>query len=215
MFDSIFRMCISGPSSCGKSTLLFALLDRREELFLPVPRNIYFFYGVEQKIFNNYPYITFISGLPDIETISDEDLDESIVIIDDQMELIDQKVVSLYTKYSHHKNFSAIFLSQSFYYRGNKFIRDLTLNCSILIIFDNPRDRTIITNLSKQLFPGNSRFLTSVFRRVTLTPYSYICIDLRVGVPEACRIRSRILEEHPTAFVPLDFNLKEWNERKV
>jgi hypothetical protein len=215
MLDSIFRMCISGPSSCGKSTLLFALLDKRAELIKPPPRNIYFFYGVKQKVFSNYPYIKFIEGLPNIEHFSDDDLDQSIIIIDDQMEFIDQKVVSLYTKYSHHKNFSAVFLTQSFYYRGNKFIRDLTLNCSILIIFDNPRDRTIITNLSKQLYPGNSRFLTSVFRKVTETPYAYICIDLRIGVPEACRIRTRILDDNPSAFVPLDFNIKKWNERKV
>jgi hypothetical protein len=215
MLDSTFRMCIAGPSGAGKTFFLFDLLEKRAELIKPTPKNIYFFYGVKQKVFHKYPYITFIEGLPDINMFSDEDLDGSIIVIDDQMENIDQSVVSLYSKHSHHKNFSAVFLTQSFYYRGNKFTRDLTLNCNVLIMFDTPRDRGIIANLSRQLYPGNSNFLTSVFSKIIETPYAYIYIDLRVGVPEPLRIRTRVLEDAPVAFLQPNFDLSKWNKRKA
>lgn len=164
-------------------------------------------------MFDLYPYITFVEGLPDITSFSDEDLFESIIILDDQMENIDQSVVSLYTKYAHHKCFSAIFLTQSLYYRGNKYTRDLTINCNVLVIFDVPRDRGIISTLGRQMYPGKSNFFTSVYFKIIETPFSYIYIDLRVGVAEPFRIRSSVLDAHQVAYVPTNFNWRKWNAR--
>lgn len=207
-------MVISGASGAGKTHFLFALLEQRAKLFKPIPKNIFYYYGVEQKEFCDYPFINFIEGLPDISIIPRDELDGSIVIIDDQMESVDKNVVSLFTKYSHHLNFNLCICLQNFYHK-NRHIRDITLQCGIIVLFDSPRDRTICLHLGKQLYPGKSNFLTSVFEKVIATPFGYLFIDLRVGVPEALRIRSRVLEEHPSAFVPADFNIKKWNQRKA
>ena len=57
---------------------------------------------------------------------------------------------NLFTKYCHHYNITAIFLSQNIFTQG-PCVRTININTHILIIFANKRDESQALNLGKQL----------------------------------------------------------------
>ena len=58
-----FSLIISGPTSIGKSTLLFQILENLHENTKPTIKNVIFIYGVYQYVYKNYPNIYFTDDL--------------------------------------------------------------------------------------------------------------------------------------------------------
>jgi len=61
-------------------------------------------------------------------------------------ETSDNAVIDLFSKGSHHKNLSVIFITQNLFhqYRG---MQDISLNSNYIVVFKNPRDRAQIQHL--------------------------------------------------------------------
>jgi len=77
----------------------------------PPSRRIIYRYWEYQQLFDKYPYVDFQRGLPDIE---DFDGSEPMLLkVNDLTNEIDESVVNLFTKGSHHRNVSVIFLVQN------------------------------------------------------------------------------------------------------
>ena len=134
-----------------------------------------------------------MEGIP-LETIEGFDSSKNNLIIIDDLMLESSKskhVVNLFTKGFHHRNISVIFIMQNFFY-GAKEIRTITLNAHYIILFKNPRDKTQITSLARQMFPSNSQFLQESFAEATREPFSFLLIDLKPFTPEELRIRTNI-----------------------
>jgi len=112
-----------------------------------------------------------------------EDLcsDPCLVIIDDQMDVISKGkandlVTRFFIKHSHHRGASVVLILQNAFKSG---LREINLNTQYLVMFDQPRDRSTITSLARQICPGESKFLQDAYQKaVANKDYGYLFMDL-------------------------------------
>ena len=179
---------ISGQSQCGKSYLVRRLLAYLNELFHPVPSKVIYCYGEYQKEFDELHGVDFIEGFPqDLNEIT-QGHDQTLLILDDLMSecSTDQRVSDLFTRGSHHKGISVLYLTQNYF-----------------IIFKNPRDSLGIATLAKQMFPSRTQYLMDSFQDATKKPFSYLLIDCHPQTPENIRLRTNIFPgERHIVYIP-------------
>ncbi|GBN67379.1 hypothetical protein AVEN_149572-1 [Araneus ventricosus] len=191
-------MIISGPSNSGKTFFVKRLLDSK--LIQPFPPKILWCYGAYQKLFDNMPNVEFHEGLPsDIDTVSD-----ALIIIDDLMSEVssDKRLSNLFTKGSHHRNLSIIFIVQNMFHKGKE-MRNISLNASYLVCFKNVRDKQQISCLARQMYPSQSKFFLESFIDATQKPFGYLFLDLKPEREECLRVRTGIFpEDKNIVYVP-------------
>ena len=96
--------------------------------------------------------IHFHKGIP-----SQEDIDNlyngefHIIVLDDLMEKIVKSIEMLFTKYCHHRNMTAIMVSQNVFQKGPN-AGTISLNTHIYVFFANKRDEAEVSILVHQLF---------------------------------------------------------------
>ena len=193
-----FTMLVAGPTGSGKTYWLKRLIDNVHKYCSPPPMRITYFYGEYQEIFSSIPNVNFIQGLPENLINKFDGMQPEWIIIDDLMqESTNSKVISeLFTKGSHHRNLSVILLVQNFFTRGKE-SRNISLNAQYLVIFKNPRDQSIISNIARQMMPGKTKKLQSIYEDATTKPYSYLFVDLKPETPAETRFLSNVLDEEP------------------
>jgi hypothetical protein len=201
-----FTMVVSGPTGSGKTFWVLQLIKKSWTASHPAPEKITVCYSEWQPLYDELkelckeddtPSVEFIQGVPDniIERF-DGHFPQWLMIDDLMHEAGDSKTVSmLFTKGSHHRNISVVLILQNFFLKSKE-MRTISLNAQYLVLFKNPRDKTIITHIGKQVFPGSVKKLQQIFDEVTRNkPYSYIFIDLK---PETCddlRLLQNVLGE--------------------
>jgi len=190
-----FTCIVAGPTSCGKTQFVFRLIDNAECMIDPPPCNIVYCYGEYQQLFCLYPHVEFRRGLPDID-----DFDGSrptVLVLDDLMDEADESVAQLFTRGSHHRNVSVLFLAQNLFPK-NKFARTMSLNAHYMVLFKNPRDATQFANLARQMYPKTWQFAVEAYKDATREPYSYLVVDLTPVQDEDLRLRTNVFpgEKH-------------------
>ena len=113
------------------------------------------------------------------------------MIIDDLMQETNDTVANMFTKGSHHRNISVVFLAQNLFPK-NKFARTMSLSAHYMALFKNPRDVSQFANLARQMYPKSSQFAVEAYRDATREPYSYLLVDLRPEQDEELRLRTNI-----------------------
>ena len=63
----------------------------------------------------------------------------------------------LFTKGSHHRNISLVLITQNLFHQGPS-LRDISLNSKYIVVFKNPRDKTQIVHLARQVYAENIAF---------------------------------------------------------
>ena len=180
---------IAGPTSCGKTRFVFRLIDNAEIMIEPPPSKIVYCYGEYQQLFCLYPRVDFRRGLPDI---NDFDGSEPVLLVlDDLMDETNETVANLFTKSSHHRNVSVVFLAQNLFPK-DRFARTISLNAHYMILFKNPRDATQFANLARQMYPKSWQFAVEAYKDATSEPYSYLLVDFRPDQDESLRLRTDI-----------------------
>jgi len=194
-FAHPFTCLVAGPTSCGKTRFVFRLVDNADVIIHPPPSRIVYCYGEYQQLFCQYPRVQFRRGLPDSDEFDGSE--PVLLVIDDLMDQTDDSVANLFTKGSHHRNVSVVFLAQNLFPK-NKFARTISLNAHYIILFKNPRDATQFANLARQMYPKTWQFAVEAFKDATREPYSYLVLDLRPEQDEELRLRARIFpgEKH-------------------
>ena len=199
-----FTMLVAGPTGSGKTYWIKQLINQVDKYCSPPPKRITYFYGEYQPIFSLMKNVNFIKGLPENFISKFEGNQPEWIIIDDLMyESTNSKVISeLFTKGSHHRNLSVILLVQNFFARGKE-SRNISLNAQYLVLFKNPRDHSVITNIAKQMIPGRSRKLLDIYEDATKRPFSYLFIDLKPQTPIEVRFLTNVVDEEPyiTAYI--------------
>lgn len=202
-----FTMLIAGPTSCGKSVLVFKIIENVQELITPTTDNITYCYSQWQEGFEKLKSkVTFHEGLMSREDLFSSNRDTSqhmLLIIDD---LLDPEyaplVRDLFIKGSHHLNMSVVFITQNLFI-PNKDYRTLSLNAHYVIVFKNPRDMSQIRHLGQQAFPSYPGFLTLVYNNETQEKHSYIVVDFKQGTPDNLRVRNSVTTPWNTlVFIP-------------
>jgi hypothetical protein len=196
-----FTAIVAGPTGSGKTVFTFRLIKEARRMIVPPPEKIIYCYGEYQRVFDDHPYVTFNEGLPDLREFDGKI--PTLLIIDDLMSETNDSVSNIFTKVSHHRNVSVIYLSQNLFYRSKQ-NRTMSLNAHYIVLFKNPRDANQVAVLARQMYPGRNQFLLEAFRDATEKPYGYLLIDLKPDTDEKLRIRTSIFpdDERHYVYVP-------------
>ena len=192
-----FTALIAGPSGSGKTQFTMKLLRQASELISPTPQDIVWCYGVFQDVFNTMKNVRFVEGLP-----NESEFDGTrrvLLVIDDLMHEVNDKVAQIFTKGSHHKNISVLFLTQNIFH-SSKHNRTMNLNSHYIVLFKNPRDIGQVGILGRQMFP-KGKFLEEAFKDATARPYGYLFIDLKPNTDEPLRVRTNIFADEAPQYV--------------
>ena len=197
IFSHPFSCLIAGPSQSGKTTLIKEILMFNKLIIDPTIQRIIYCYSVWQPIFdeikNLISNIEFHEGIYNIDNFDQSN--RSLLILDDLMKECenDQSILNLFTVDSHHKNISVFLLTQNIFSKG-KYTRTISLNSSYIIIFKNPRDKSQVYTLARQMFPDKINFFMEAFNdAVTNRAHSYLFVDLKQKTEEKNRIQTGII----------------------
>ena len=195
-----FTALVAGPTGSGKTRYVFKLIENADSMIEPPPHRIVYCYGQYQHLFDKYPHVDFRRGLPDLEDFDGRE--PVLLVVDDLMNETDESVANLFTKGSHHRNVSIVFLVQNMFHK-NKYIRTISLNSHYMVLFKNPRDVSQFASLARQMYPNRSAFAVEAYKDATREPYSYLFVDLRLAQVEDLRLRSNIFPgERHYVYVP-------------
>ena len=200
-----FTCLVAGPTGCGKTELVFSLIERAETLIHPPPSRVVYCYGAWQSKFEKYrDRVQFHEGLLSREEIiSKADAQHTLLIIDDLMDASNATLIKdIFIKWSHHTNTSVVVITQNLFL-PHKDYRTVSLNAHYMIIFKNPRDGSQILSMARQVFPHNPTFLSEVYNKETGNRHSYLLLDFKQGTPDALRVRQSVTSPRATTvFVP-------------
>lgn len=210
----------SGVSGSGKSTLVYKILKNARGMFETFPTQIIFCYNIYQtelydRLKKDVGNIQFFRGLPEKSDLEGWGScgNHCVLILDDLMSQCSssQHICDLFTIFSHHLNFTVLFLIQNLYSYGKQF-RTISLNAHQFFLFNSPRDLQQIKIFAKQCFPLETNyFMDSYKRAVTSRKFGYLVVDLSPSLSEEesqYRLRTNILPGETTiVYLPCDKQL--------
>ena len=168
-------------------------------MMTPPPQEIVWCYGEWQAGYGQLLGVTFIEGLPKVEEW--DATKRCLVILDDLMSEADDRVTKLFTKGSHHRNISVMFIVQNLFGK-NKEQRPISLNSHYLVVLKNLRDASQMTHFAKQMYPGKLKYVQESYKDATLPLHGYLLIDLRQDSPDHLRLRTTIFpSEHQVVYL--------------
>ena len=205
-FHAPFCMIVSGPSGSGKTTFLLRFLNEYQNLIYPEPpKSILYCYSEYHDHVKTLQTagISVHQGIPDDNMLNDL-LKPALVILDDLMlNASEEYLTSLFTKKSHHKNLSVIFMTQDLFQKKCKVARN---NSQYIVLMRAPNAALQIRNLGVQLFPTQFDYFMDAYRLATANKYGYIVIDLSFTAKPIMMLRTNIFKEADneelTIFVP-------------
>jgi len=194
---------ISGGTSSGKSYFVFRMLDfvKQGLLFETPIRRILFCYSEWQPAFDKYiGFVTFHKGMPLPDAKIFDGRMASLIVLDDLMNSVNAFTADMFTKLSHHRNLSVVYICQNLF-DSNKHHRTISLNSHYIILLRNPRDTQPVAVLARQIFDSDWRFATEAYRHATRERYKYLMFDLHPGTADELRLRTDIFPDDATEYV--------------
>ena len=206
---------IYGCSQSGKSSLTAEIILQRRHLFKNPPVSVIYIYSCWQQRFNQLQQvlgddITFQTTIPSTDELEELYSTHSIhrlIIIDDKIQSFtknNQDLLKLAAVTSHHCLYTVFYISQSIFH--SQLLREVSLNCKYLFLFQNPRSQQQIRILGSQIFgPGQQDYFIDAFNKSVLARrYGYLVIDLDKDTPAKYRLKSCILStEDLIVYLPL------------
>ena len=176
------------------------LLRHAAVMIDPPPEKITWCYGEWQEAYptTDLTHVRFEEGLPTESMF--ESTTRNLIVIDDLMTETDERITTLFTKKSHHRNTSVLYLVQNLFPK-NKESRTISLNTHHMVVFKNPRDATQMSNLARQMYPGRTKFALDAFKDATAVPHCYLFVDLKQDTPEDMRLRTCIFPDDDVQYV--------------
>ena len=111
-----FLMIIAGPTNSGKTLFVQKLINNRYKFLYPKLDEIIYCYSEWQPVYNELvklDNITFIDGLPQTEHFKFDRF--RLIILDDLMDKLDERVTRIFTKESHHRGISVVYITQNLF----------------------------------------------------------------------------------------------------
>ena len=169
---------IAGMTGSGKTAWARFLLQQASATIYPPLERIVWCYSQWQPAYTEMlvamPHIEFVKGIPTVlEQDSYFDMNKrNLIVFDDQMidASKDKRIVNLFTRGSHHRNLSVIYIVQNLFHQG-KGSGSISLNSHYLVLFKNPRDKLQILTLAKQMYPGQTDFFLNQHEEAVKRPF--------------------------------------------
>ena len=190
---------VSGATGSGKTTLVKRLLDNSDQMFTPAmerPIKVVWVYGASQEFqpsTNENVSIEYTEQLPDAY----DEID--ILVLDDLQNTLSgsKKLGDIYTKYSHHKQMTVIYIVQNIFNNGAQ-MRNISLNSHYIVLSKNRRDLQQVKTLGIQLY-GEASFFSDAYKKAVLDrDFGYLLIDLTPTTEEKYRLRTQIFPGEKT-----------------
>ena len=199
-FQAGSPIMVAGPTASGKTYWTHKLLTN--QMFTEHITLVLYCYGVYQSYYNEMKIsnLEFHEGLPSLEKVQHLNGGQFyVIVLDDLMEYIIKSVETqnLFTKYCHHYNITAIFLTQNVFAQG-PCSRTTSINTHILVIFANKRDESQALNLGKQLYPCNSKVFMEAYEDATSVLHGYLVIDCNPKSSRDLKLRTNIFPGEET-----------------
>ena len=212
-FISPATIILSGATSSGKTCWIERFL--RENLFDKTPKTIYYCYGVYQPRFEhlastiNLPLsknctkhesdsgnnintvVELIQGLPEQFDKFGDGVNHNVIIIDDLQDEVSnsKEVEKLFTRESHHKNLSVVYINQNIFYCG-KNSRTIALNTHYTVLFRNPRAASQLRILRSQT---GIKYLEDAYEdALKAQNFGYLVLDLSPYSKSRFKLRTKI-----------------------
>ena len=203
-FQHPCTVLICGATGCGKTHFLFRVLVHKSDLFNERIDEIIYCYGMWQERFQKFhESIHFHEGILDVKDLPNDGKNR-IVIFDDLMHEISEEISKSFTKYSHHKNITVIFITQNIFHK-NRFMRDVTLNSHYLVLFQQKRDRSQVMHLTRQINPGESRELVKIYNECVEPLFGYMVLDFHPKTRKRFLVYTKIFpDEIQSVYFPSD-----------
>ena len=156
-----FTCIVAGCTQSGKTVWVKTLLENAQQTIRPPPQRIIWCYGQWQPMYlqmiDTIPGIELYEGMPS-EIDSRDFLDvnkRNLIVLDDLMAQLggDKRTANLFTKRSHHRNLSVIYIVQNIFHQGTE-ARNISLNTHYIVLFKSPRDKQQILTLARQINPS-------------------------------------------------------------
>lgn len=195
-----FTAIVAGPTGCGKSIFVTNFIKYMQNICDTHFKQITWCYDEMQPLYN-LKTVNYYQGIPDLSSF--DGCEPHLVIIDDLMRESDGRVVDIFTKGSHHRNLSVFYITQNLFHQG-KGQRDISLNSGYIVYFKNPRDKTQIKYLARQVSPDNSKFMEDSYKDATNEPHGYLMVDLKQETNDMCRFKTKIFpsDGHCIVYIP-------------
>lgn len=190
-----FSMLVAGPSGSGKTTFIQQLLNNIEIIDIKIHKIIWC--NTDERAIPAYLQRQNVEVLHEIP---DEFLNEHnkplLLILDDMMndDKANKKACQLFTRDSHHRNISVIFITQNLFHKGT-YCRDISLNAKYIVLLKNPRDKAQFNHLARQIYPENAKELQKIYKEITHHGYRHFFIDLSQRINDLLRFRANIFNK--------------------
>jgi len=86
------------------------------------------------------------------------------------------EVSQLFTKGAHHCKVSLVLITQNIFHQVPS-SRDISLNSKYIVVFKNPRDKTQIVRLARQVYHKNIYSFRNTYLDVCQDSHSYLFLD--------------------------------------
>ena len=135
------------------------------------------------EMIDTIPGIELYEGMPS-EIDSRDFLDvnkRNLIVLDDLMAQLggDKRIANLFTKGSHHRNLSVIYIVQNIFHQGTE-ARNISLNTHYIVLFKSPRDKQQILTLARQINPSRVPEFMHAYEKlqVILTCILYLTLNV-------------------------------------
>jgi len=147
---------VSGATQSGKTRFILRMLDAvldvddyndDRQFFESQITCIVYCYGEYKSVFEKYKSfgMHFHKGIPNLRDKIFDGKRPSLLILDDLMDSINAFVADIFTKISHHRNLSVVYVCQNLFNK-NEYHRTISLNSHYIILLRNPRDTQPVAN---------------------------------------------------------------------
>ena len=108
-------------------------------------------------------------------------------------------VADLFTKGTHHRNLTVIYLVQNVYNQG-KSRRTKSPNSHYSVVFRNGRDASQFRTMAYQIYQNEGKWLFNACTNATSKPYGYLVLDHYPSTPEDQMVVTNILPGDQLAY---------------
>ena len=205
-FKHPFSALVAGPSGSGKTEFVKTLVQKY--IIDPPPERIVWVYREWQPAYASLqPKVKFVYDYPDDdEVLVSNPHKRHVLVFDDLMgsKKASDHIVEWFTRKGHHRNTSVIYITQNLFDKNNKNQRTISLNAHYMVLFKNPRDKSQIEVLARQLKLPSLPF---AYTDATKRPHGYLVLDMTPTTPDEFRCRTDVMEGTPTLYAPLDYKI--------